>query len=254
MDGTGDRPYHPRAVLRELADIVDELLRALLECRIGWNEYISRIEAAGDLILDRKPELLAVARRRYAYLSLQAVLDFLHALQARELFTHSHLALDAHLLELAGVLLDLNHGRVPDMLMPSSRPSERVAPSEIILRTHAVVAVELLNKAGHSLKEARKIIAERLQGIGYRTPRGRKSEIGSGEITANTLNEWRKEAREAPGKSMLGYCYQLLSDMHLAPTGTAEDFRGRANQICNYFLLYAPDVRAKRLPAGLDDP
>jgi hypothetical protein len=229
---------------------VTKLLNALFECRVRWNDDLDRIEAAGNEIADQRREVLARARRTYAFRSLQAVIKFLADPGIRQGWSYTHLGLDVHLIDLSTTLLDLDLGRLPEMLKPHTNPKERISFSDTLLRVYAVVVVELLRKAGDSAREAERIIAERLDSIGYRTPRGKKSERGPGRITARTLQEWHKEVRTAPAGSMLRDCYQWVSEDMIPLDGTPEDFRGQANQICGYFLLYAPDTRAHYLRIG----
>lgn len=146
---------------------------------------------AADLLEAARAYGEAGREREGAEASLGAVLTFLSAFpEAREA------GLGVPLAKLAQALADLDRGHVQFILAPArrkGRPGQAI-PWEL-LRGRAAAAVVLRERSGESPPEASAAVAEALHSAGFRRPgHGAKGH----EITATTVQNWLKEARERP--------------------------------------------------------
>ena len=112
------------------------------------------------------------------------------------------MGLHGGLQDLFGALLDLEAGRAPDLLRTSGKV-KGASPVEAAFKGRVAAMVELLRRAGDPLPEAARRVGETLAKAGFAVPRGGRD--GAARITARTVLQWHKEARNGtkhPGTAL----------------------------------------------------
>jgi hypothetical protein len=226
---------------------VAELKERLLDLRGRWEAEARELEALAKESEDKRQQLFAAARRKYAITSLFELMKFLGDSEVARVGPDvKNSVLDLHLHDLASALTDLDKGWSPDLLEPIPQSKGRASPTNARFKAFVATAADLLFRSGDSLDAACETVARRVTEAGYRTPRGRKLSHGD-KITGSTVRDWRKEARSAPADSPLGeqYCDDLdhFSGRALAP----EQLRTGADKILNLLAEY-------RLAFGFAEP
>jgi hypothetical protein len=119
------------------------------------------------------------------------------------------MGLHGGLQDLLDALRNLEAGRDPDLLRTSGKV-KGPSPTEAAFKGRVAALVELLHRAGDPLPEAARRVAGGFAKAGFTVPRGGQG--GAAPITAQTLLQWRKEARDGKRHPAMALAYTRVLD------------------------------------------
>ena len=200
-----------------------------------------RIRFGADLKVAASDDEKARLRRQYAASAVAHVVAFLNDPENVDRCPDIvQWGLDHHLHDLLRALQELEDGRSPALL--TVKPAQ-VTRSFVdgTFKGRAAAMSEMLRRAGEKPAKADDMVAKALTKAGYRVPRN------GGQISATTVGNWRKEAREGAATDVVRDTHDRIVEQWAAEGTPPNEIRRAAAGLMTGLTADHPEGTPHRL-------